>query len=192
MLIGIALYLIILPIYPKASYELKTETKKQNDPLKINKKADLNKNKNKQIIAKLPEANYKGEGNRVIIPKINVNAPIVEAETADEGLSKGAWRMPVSAEPGEEGNIIITAHRFKYLPPNNLTFYLLDKMVKGDKILIVWENEEKYYKVENVKIVEDTELSILDKTEKEKLTLFTCHPPFSTEKRLVVTAFPAY
>jgi sortase A len=99
----------------------------------------------------------------------------------------GAWRVPESSTPDKGGNTVITGHRFKYLPPSNLTFYLLDKMETGDIISVVYKEKEYYYRVKEIKIVDKTELSILAPTKEPILTIFTCHPIYSTEKRLVVT-----
>jgi sortase A len=128
-------------------------------------------------------------GNTIIIPKINVRAAIVEAPD-ERGLERGAWRMPDTARPGEVGNAVITAHRFKYLPPNNKTFYNLNKLTPGDVIAVVWEGERLLYEVSEVKVVDESEVSILEQDTGEQLTLFTCHPLFSTKERFVVIAKP--
>ena len=61
--------------------------------------------------AGFPEADYAVSGNRVIITKIGVNAPIVESKSAEYGLSKGSWRIPESSTPDKGGNTVITGHR---------------------------------------------------------------------------------
>ena len=126
--------------------------------------------------------------NRVIIKKIGVDAPIIEAPESElnTALNKGAWRMPQTSTPEKGSNTVISAHRFKYLPPNNLTFYLLDKLAVGDIVNVIWENKEYDYRVVESKIVLPTEISILDATDKPILTLFTCDPIWSQDKRLVV------
>ena len=84
------------------------------------------------------------------------------------------------------GNTVITGHRFKYLPPHNLTFYLFHKLEAGDIFSVIWNEQDYYYRIKEVKIVDKTEVSILDSTEEPTVTLFTCHPIYSTEQRLVV------
>jgi sortase A len=103
-------------------------------------------------------------------------------------LSQGAWRLPETSTPDLGSNTVISGHRYKYLPPNNLTFYLLDKLAAGDIINVVWKNKEYDYRVRESKIVPPTQISILDPTEEPILTLFTCDPIFSEKNRLVVTA----
>lgn len=127
--------------------------------------------------------------HRLIIGKIEVNAPIVEAPD-ERGLDRGAWHVPASAFPGVKGNTVITGHRFKYLPPNNLTFYNLDKLKVGDKISIVWDDKRFEYLVAEIKVVLPDDVSITKQDNDERLTLYTCEPLWSQEKRLVVIALP--
>ena len=96
--------------------------------------------------------------------------------------------MPDSSTPDKGGNTVITGHRFKYLPPSNLTFYLLDKLTKGDLITVIWHKKDYIYRVREVKVVPATDFSVIEPSDKPILTLFTCHPIYSTEKRLVVVS----
>jgi len=132
----------------------------------------------------------KQNANRIIIKKIGVNAPIIESANEQYGLNHGAWHYPSSGTPGKSGNMVITGHRFKYLPPNNLTFYLLDKLETGDAIAIVWNGKPFKYRVSGTKIVSANETSILAPTDDQTLTVFTCDPIYSTENRLVIIAKP--
>ena len=180
--VAIAIYLVALPFYPTVKYKIfygeKTAQEAQ-DIERVKEKANEIKNH-------LPDSAYAISPNRLIITKIGVNAPIVESKSAEYGLSKGAWHMPDSSTPDKGGNTVITGHRFKYLPPSNLTFYLLDKLNKGDLIMVVWHNKDYIYRVREIKVVPKTDLSILKQSDKPILTIFTCHPIYSTEQRLVV------
>ena len=69
-----------------------------------------------------------------------------------------------------------------------LTFYLFHKLGAGDLVSVVWHEEDFLYRVKETKIVEDTDLSILEQGEESILTMFTCHPIYSTEKRLVIVS----
>lgn len=128
--------------------------------------------------------------NRLVIPKIGVDAEIVEGTNADIALEKGIWHIPDTSMNPEEGNMVLSAHRFRYLPPSNRTFYLLDKLEPNDSIIIYWEGEEYDYTVTDETIVEPSQVEILDPTETPRLTLYTCSPLFSTDKRLVIFAEP--
>ena len=188
---AILLYILLLPFYPEIKYRLsnnnldqKAETEKIVKELK----------KNNKIIGEtstgFPNSKYKTSEDRLIISKIGVNAPIVETDNEAYGLSLGAWLMPIGTRPGEIGNTIISGHRFKYLPPNNLTFYLFHKLEVGDLVYIIWEGKDLYYKISEIKVVENTDLSVIEPSDDERLTMFTCTPIYSTKQRLVVIAKP--
>lgn len=177
-------YLLLLPIIPNAEYQIAD----MRGTLPESKDVAVVRHDTEKIINRLPENDFDVSPNRLIITKIGVNAPIVESQNSEYGLSLGAWHVPESSNPEKGGNTVITGHRFKYLPPSNLTFYLLDKLEAGDVISVVWHEEKYYYKVRELKIVEPTDLSVEAKSTEPILTLYTCHPIYSTDKRLVVVA----
>ena len=183
--VGLLIYIIILPFYPSLKYKI------EYDNAEIKKEAQ-NLNKAKETLQSyknnFPGADYSVSPNRLIIGKIGVNAPIVESKNSDYGLSKGSWLVPDTSTPDKGGNTVITGHRFKYLPPNNLTFYLLDKLEKDDIISVIWQEKNYYYQVMKTKIVAADDLSILKPTASSTLTLYTCDPIYSTKNRLVVIA----
>lgn len=182
LLIG---YLIFLPLYPLLKYRL-------GQPPFWHKPSQnkITENQPDPNLLNLPEEEIIKSPNRVIIKKIGVDSPIVEApeNESKKALSKGAWRIPQTSTPEKGSNTVISAHRYKYLPPNNLTFYLLDKLSAGDIVSVIWEHKEYNYKITGSKIVPPEAISILDPSDKPLLTLFTCDPIWSEKNRLVVTA----
>lgn len=181
--LALVLYLILLPFYPLIKYNV---SYKNEEIVEEAKSEEAVIAKTAEIKSHLPQSNYDVSANRVIITKIGVNAPVVEANNAEYGLSQGAWRIPETSTPDKGGNTVITGHRFKYLPPHNMTFYLFHKIEEGDIVSAIWDEKDYYYRVKEIKIVEPSDLSVLDPTEKPTLTMFTCHPIYSTDKRLVV------
>lgn len=173
---ALVVYLVAAPLYPSLSYDLydKWQAVSASPAEAIDKYAN-----------QLPENRYR---NRIIIKKIGVNAPIIRTIDANYALSRGAWMSPDQAYPGDRGNVVISGHRFKYLPPNNLTFYLLDKLKAGDMVSIFWNYKVYNYKVKESKVILPTDVSILASTGKPTLTLYTCTPIFSEKKRLAVVA----
>lgn len=186
--IGLALllYLILLPLYPAVRYKLASQGQAQSDWQSL----EVVKKQTEEVANHLSTAEFAVSPNRVIISKIGVNAPIIESTSEAYALSRGAWLLPNTSTPAKGGNTVISGHRFKYLPPNNLTFYLFHKLVKGDIVSVLWQNKEYYYKIKEIKVVKPTDLSILAPTAKPTLTLFTCDPIYSTENRLVIIAEP--
>jgi len=190
-------YLIVLPVYPIIKYEFfikkdyeASQITNLNTPLKNNSLTDefiVNMGTSSDT-HHLQQTDYDISADRLIIKKIGVNAPIVNTKNADYGLSLGAWLDPETSTPDKGGNTVISGHRFKYLPPSNLTFYLLDKLKNNDIIDIIWKEKKYTYQVFNTKIIEANDLSILNQDDSNIITLYTCHPIYSQEKRLVVQA----
>ena len=181
--IGLVLYLVILPFYPKIKYKLTYDNKKMQEEAK---NEDIVKEKVQEIKSHLPKSEYAVSPNRLIITKIGLNSPIVNTDNEDYGLSKGAWLVPETSTPEHGGNTVITGHRFKYLPPNNLTFYLFHELENEDIISVIWQEQDFYYRIKEIKKVPKTETSILSPTSNSTLTLYTCDPIWSDENRLVV------
>lgn len=127
--------------------------------------------------------------NTLIIPAVGIDVPIVEGST-DEALDRGAWRRPSTSTPDAGGNTVITGHRFKYLPPSNLTFYHLDKVEVDDDIVVYWEGKRYDYTVTDVFVVEPGQVEIESNTADPRLTLYTCTPLWTAKQRLVVLAEP--
>ena len=129
---------------------------------------------------------------RVVISSIGVDMAIVLGDDEKNALLNGAWHIPGSGTPDNPDgykNIVLSGHRYLYtFGPN--TFFNLDKVQVGDIIQIFWQDQEYKYQVNNTKIVEPNEISILEDTGQEKLTLFTCHPVYTTDQRLVIEALP--
>jgi len=128
----------------------------------------------------------KSADNRLIIKKIGVDAVIYEG--GQETLALGVWHLPRTSTPDKGGNTVLSAHRWKYKPPDPRTFYNLDKLEIGDEIKVYWEGREYNYKIEKIFEVTPDKVEVLAPSNKEELTLFTCAPLYSTQRRLVVKA----
>jgi len=186
----LASYLLFLPFYPLLKYQwLKFQPRVNVVNVQLEsdqeaaRKADR---KEDNLSGRLPEADISVSADRLIIPKIGVNAPIIESDNEEYGLARGVWRVPDSSTPARGGNTVITGHRFKYFPPNNLTFYLLDKLSANDEFFLYWHGQTYAYRILETKIVPASDRSILKPSAQPIVTLFTCHPLYSTANRLVV------
>lgn len=120
----------------------------------------------------------------VRIPKINCTEPVKEGVDRN-ALAASLGHEPGTALPGEVGNCVIAGHR-------NYTFgkYFnrLNEVEIGDTIYIDTLDDTYEYTVEEIKVVEPTDLSVLDNTEDETLTLYTCTPIYIATHRLVIIA----
>lgn len=127
-------------------------------------------------------------GNRLVIPRIGVNVPILEGSDERVLDRGGVWHIPNTGTPDAPGNVVLSGHRWKYLPPSSLTLYLLDKVQDGDAILVTWNGKLYTYKVRGREVVTPDRTDILTATSNPQLTIFTCTPLYSTSHRLVLYA----
>lgn len=127
--------------------------------------------------------------NTILIPRMGVDTAILEGPD-EKTLNKGVWHLPGTSNPAKGGNVVISAHRYKWRPPSTKTFWDIDKMKVGDLITITWEGKKYTYKVTKSYIVTPDRVDILADTKEHKLTLFSCTPKFTSKNRLVIEAYP--
>lgn len=120
---------------------------------------------------------------RIRIPAIGVDAPVVEGDDW-ESLRKGAGHHVGSANPGERGNCVISAHNDIY----GEIFRDLPELSIGDEILVETFTKTYRYVVEQTRIVEPTETSVMATTSSPVLTLISCYPYRINTHRIVVIA----
>jgi sortase A len=143
----------------------------------------------------LPPYTVPPEGDAVAaidIPKIGVSQYVVEGVNVDD-LRKGPGHYPTTQLPGHEGNTAIAGHRTTYGHP----FGDLDQLAVGDDIILGTPTQGTFtYKVTEQKVVDPSEVSVLDPTPDPSrpghnlatLTLTTCNPKYSAAQRLVIKA----
>lgn len=118
---------------------------------------------------------------RVVIPKINLDAIVVEGASRKK-LSEGPGHMKETAAPGEPGNAVITGHRDTF-------FRHIYELNKGDDIMVRRNGQTFRYEVTGKKIVMPDDVAVLKQTPDAQLTLITCYPTYyigPAPKRLVV------
>lgn len=71
----------------------------------------------------------------------------------------------------KKGNIGLAAHNRGY--PVNY-FKDIKKLKKGDEINYVYKKFKKTYIVDKIEIIKDTDWSMLEKTDDNRITLITC------------------
>jgi sortase A len=64
----------------------------------------------------------------------------------------------------------------------------LDELKPGDEIIISTERQSYTYVVNDVDVVEPTEVSVMASTEHASTTLISCYPYLVNNKRIVVFA----
>jgi len=138
------------------------------------------------------------ENDIISIPKISVKAPIIwdtpEEEILDK-LTSGVAHYKGTSHPGAGGNIFLVGHSSNYFwvsSDYNTIFSLLDKLERGDRVEITYNNKKYFYDVEDKKVVNPEEVGVLQNTPKETLTLMTCWPVGTSLDRLIVQASLVY
>ena len=123
--------------------------------------------------------------DRLVIASVNINMPVFLGDT-EKTLNKGGWLFPATSRPEQGGNSVIFGHRYMYRPPKSNTFWNLDKVEIGDEMVLTWQGKEYKYRVFEKKVIEPTNLSVIQPTSDGRLTVITCTPLWTTKQRLVI------
>ena len=120
---------------------------------------------------------------RLQIPKIDQDVPVVEGDGWEQ-LKKGVGHHIGSANPGETGNVVLSAHN----DIHGEIFRDLDQLEPGDEVIMFTERKEYTYVVDKIRVVEPTRVEFLEPTSDPTATLISCYPYLVDNKRIVVTA----
>lgn len=135
----------------------------------------------------------------LFIAKLDIDVPIipnVDGGNKDEyyrALTGGVAHFKGTHLPGSDNNIFIFGHSSS---PETVRgdydkiFATLNNITIGDEILIKFNQKDYKYTVSEKRIVASSDVSVLDPTPDEQLTLMTCWPIGSNQKRLIVVARP--
>ncbi|CAN5392908.1 hypothetical protein BH10PAT3_BH10PAT3_2300 [soil metagenome] len=134
---------------------------------------------------------------QILIPKINVQAPVVyDVPTIEEadvqaGLERGIVHYATTSNPGEQGNAVFFGHsssnilnRGKY----KFAFVLLSWLETNDTFYVQKDGVRYVYKVFEKKIIRPNDVSVLEPVSGKiaTATLITCDPPGTNVNRLIV------
>jgi sortase A len=120
---------------------------------------------------------------RIEIPAIDVSEYVVEGTSTDD-LRRGPGHYPETPLPGGRGTSAIAGHRTTYGAP----FRRIDQLEPGQRIVVDMPDHRYVYRVEKTDIVDDSDLSVLDRVGHRRLILSACHPLYSAEQRVIVFA----
>ncbi len=132
---------------------------------------------------------------RIEIPAIGVTATVVEG-TDTASLQKGPGhytrsddadtrrRGDGSAFPGQGETVGIAGHRTTYGAP----FNRMDELERGDEIRLDMPYATFTYEIQEVEIVDPSEISVVENVGYERLVLSACHPLYSAAQRIITFA----
>jgi sortase A len=123
------------------------------------------------------------QATRIQIPAIGVDAPVFEGDDW-ETLKRGAGHHIGSANPGERGNCFISAHNDIF----GEIFRDLPDLALGDEIIVHTASRAYRYVVTQKRIIEPTDVQVMEPTSSPVLTLLSCYPYGIDTHRIVVVA----
>lgn len=120
---------------------------------------------------------------RIRIPEIDVSKVVVEG-TDGGSLRKGPGHYPETPLPGIRGTVAIAGHRTTYGAP----FRDLDKLERGDLIVLEMPYGRFEYRVQEERIVDPSATWVTKRVGHDRLVLTACHPKYSAAQRIVTFA----
>lgn len=137
-----------------------------------------------QSLANLPVPTPGPEqGIRIQIPAIGIDAPIVLGDGWEQ-LKKGVAQHIGTANPGQKGNMVLSAHNDIF----GEIFRDLDRLQPGDQVIIYTHQRQYVYVVNRTQIVEPTQVEVMAATKYPTVTLVSCYPYLIDKQRIVVFA----
>lgn len=153
-----------------------------------------------QAIYSPNSSNSVSQEPKLIIPKINVDVPVVYGVGNDNisqlrAMEKGVAHFSIpgaNAVPGQNGNTVLSGHSSNDLFDKGdykFIFAQLDKLKQGDVIYANYNGKRYTYNVTKTEVVMPNQVNRVQVgTDKPMLTLITCVPLGTAEKRLLVFA----
>lgn len=148
-----------------------------------------------------PSASIKVSNDpKLIIPKINVDVPVIYGVGSDQqsqldAMAKGVAHFSIpgaNSVPGQIGNTVLSGHSSNDLFDSGdykFIFAQLNRLNENDIIYVNYQGVRYTYNITGKKVVLPTDVqSLIYSTDKPILTLITCTPLGTAEKRLLVIA----
>jgi sortase A len=115
--------------------------------------------------------------------------PVVQGVSLPD-LTRGVGHYPKTALPGRVGNFAVAGHR----ATNGQPFAHLDKVHRGDVVVVETRTTWFTYVIDRIRIVQPTDVWVIDPVPgrtgvtptRRLLTLTTCNPRWASTQRLIV------
>jgi sortase A len=117
------------------------------------------------------------------IQRLGMKAIFVQGDSP-RTLRRAVGHISETALPGQQGNVVLTAHRYTFFRP-------LRNIQSGDAITIKTLDGEFEYQVESTDVVSPSDVQVLQPSSENTLTLITCYPFYyvgGAPKRFIVHA----
>ena len=124
------------------------------------------------------------QARSIFIPALwNAPAPVVQGDGWEQ-LKKGVGQHPGTPNPGEPGNMVVSAHNDIF----GELFRDLDQLRPGDEVRVTTATREFVYRVTGTRIVEPREVGVMSPTTRATITLISCYPYLVDDQRIIVFA----
>jgi sortase A len=120
---------------------------------------------------------------RIRIARTKTSTVIVDG-TDGASLRRGPGIYDDAPFPGAPGTVAIAGHRTTYAAP----FRKVDKLRRGDEIALEMPYGRFVYRVQQTRIVDPTDVWVVNRVSYDRLVLSACHPLYSAAKRIIVFA----
>jgi sortase A len=120
---------------------------------------------------------------RIQIPAINVDAPVIQGDGWEQ-LKKGVGQHAGTPDPGQNGNLVLSAHNDVF----GEIFRDLDKLKTGDTIVLFTNLRTYTYVINQNRIVLPAQVEVMSPTSDSVVTLISCYPYMVDNRRIAVTA----
>lgn len=142
-----------------------------------------------QFFITVPRQAYADGDVQLIIPKLDVDVPVMNGVDADT-LLRGVGLYDYAQLPGEAGaNVSIAGHRNGLRNgkiTDNMPFYYLDTLEEGDYLYLRDGDTIYQYRWESAEVVEPDDWGPIYRQDHACLTLTTCTPIGISDHRLIV------
>lgn len=121
--------------------------------------------------------------------RVEIKAPIAEG-IDDEALKKGIGHHSDSVWPDKKGNVVLAGHNFDLDAENSYgqVFISLRLVDVGDEVTLGYQDKIYHYQVFKKETVGAKDSSLFGSSDEWLLTFYTCDPPYTDWKRLVLQA----
>jgi len=149
-------------------------------------------------LASVPQAVVYPPAVRISIPSIDVDAPVVELSTIRNEKGELVWETAKhavghhmgTAHPGDRGNVVMSGHISSPVKGEGNVFSRLPELQVGEAVVVQTAGETYRYRISDRRVVDPSEISVMNPTAAPILTLITCFPDWIYSHRLVVTGVP--
>ena len=123
---------------------------------------------------------------RLEVPRLGLRRTVL-AGASGASMTFGPGHVDGTARPNRRGNCALAGHR-------DGSFAFLERLSVGDELILEALPGRRRYVVTRVAVHRDSDTSVLERTDDDRLTLITCYPfdrwDGSADRRYVVIAEP--